>query len=244
MRTVLMAMTFVSLLLVAGCDGGQEANGTATSPPTERAVGSAETEPGQAGGPTTEPTEPTEATPTPTATSTEPDEDSSDDVAVLLDADGRVVVIASQTGEEIRELLDGVRVDDPASNDLAVTPDGEFVFVVVPPDEPPGASQVLRLRLEGGDPEPIAEGTVPAIAPNGETLAYVSYEEGADPVGTPEPVLVLHDLDSGAETRLRREEPFHFIPDVEWTADGQQVVFTAGEIHTGLRDRPPGVEPR
>lgn len=234
MRTAHAAMSAVLvflLLALAGCDGAQQSEETETAQPTP----SPDT---PATGTTPEPTEDPADQPTPdpttTATGTETNGSDDGDVAVAVDADGRVVVLDATSGDEIRELLDGVPVDDPASNDIAVTPDGEDVLVVVPPDEPSGPSEILRIPVDGGEPERLAEGTVPAVDPSGETLAYVAYEEGDDPVGTPEPVLVLRDLDSGEERRLEREEPFFFIPDVEWTADGDQVVLTAGEIHTGL----------
>lgn len=232
MRTARAAvLALLTLLLLAGCDGAQEPDGTPTAQSTPSPdVPATETAPEPAEDTTAEPT--SEPTATPNETATEAPRDA--DVAVVVDADGRVVVLDATTGEELRELLDGVRVDDPASNDIAVTPDGDDVLVVVPPDEPPGPSEILRIPVDGGEPEGIAEGTVPAVDPGGGTLAYVAYEEGDDPVGTPEPVLVLRDLDSGEERRLEREEPFFFIPDVEWTADGEQVVLTAGEIHTGL----------
>lgn len=214
-----MRHVLISLVVVAtvhwggGCSPAQQAEGPPTATPT--AITPADAPP--------TPTEP--PTPTPTA----PDRD---DVAVMVDADGRVVVIDATTGDEVRELLDGVRVDDPASNDIAMTPDRAAVFVVVPPDEPPGTSDIVRVPVDGGQQETVAQGTVPAVSPDGQTLAYVTYEQ--DGPGHPEPLVVVQELDSGAETRLARDDPFVFIPDVEWSADGTRVVFTAGEIHTGL----------
>ena len=38
----------------------------------------------------------------------------------------------------------------------------------------------------------------------------------------------------GRESRLAAGRLFQFIPDIEWTADGAALVFTAGEIRTGL----------
>lgn len=233
MRSLLVT-TLVVLLLAAACGDGEEVGGPATPGPTGTPDG---------GGAPTEPTEPTaptepadDATPDLTDTESEDlDGHETDDVAVVVDADGRVVVLDASTGEEVRELLDDVRVDDPASNDIAVSPDGSDVYVVVPPEEPPGSSSLVVVPTSGGEPQTIAEGAVPAVSPEGGTLAYVAFEVPEDsPVDLPDPVLVLRDLDSGEEMRLSREEPFHFIPDVEWTADGAQVVFTAGEIHTGL----------
>lgn len=208
-----LAVTIPALLvgLVAGCSPGQEDDPAATPSPTAE--------------PTPEPT------PTPT------DDAGAGDAAVAVLADGRVVVLDPASGEERRELLDGVPVDDPAGNDVAVTPDGSDAFVVVPPTDPQGDSEIVRLPVDGGTSETVAHGTVPAVSPDGDTLAYVRTEDagpGDDEVALPEPVLVLHDLASGEETPLARDQPFHFIADVGWTADGSDVVFTAGEIFTGL----------
>lgn len=208
-----LTLVVATVLAATACSPAQQAEGPAT--PTATA-------PEDAG----------ESTPTPTPTPTASPQ--AEDVAVVVDTDGRVRVIEAATGEQVRELLDGVRVDDPAANDLAVSPDRDHVFVVAPPDQPGGTSEILRIPVDGGDPESIAEGSAPAVSPDGTTLAYITYEERTDAPGAPEPFLVLQDVDSGERTRLAREEPFHFIPDVEWTTDGSGLVFTAGEIHTGL----------
>lgn len=215
MRSVLSAVAAVGAfaLLVAGCGPGQQAE----SPPP--------TAPG-----------------TPEGEATLPDEEPNgqepvvaQDIVVALGADGRVVVLDASTGEEARELLDGVRVDDPASTDVAVSADGDAAVVGMPSDEPSGDAEIVRVPLGGGAAETIAQGSMPAISPDGATLAYVGLAQRPEAEAVlPEPELVLRDLDSGEETRLSREQAFHFISDVEWTADGTQVVFTAGEIHTGL----------
>lgn len=182
-------------------------------------------------------------TPSPSPTATDPGEETPDageetpaaeeDTAVAVLEDGRVVVLDAATGEELREVHAGVRVDDPAANGVAVTPDGETAFVTLPsaPDESGAASQLVRLSLDDGEEDVVTEATRAAVSPDGAELAYVTYED--DPL-QPEPVLVLRDLASGEERSLVREQPFQFIADIDWTGDGTTVVFTAGEIHLGL----------
>lgn len=160
---------------------------------------------------------------------------SAEDHLVALGADGRVVVLDAATGEEVRELLAGVPVHDPAANDVAVGPRHESVFVAVPPVEgETGHTEIVRVPFDGGDEEVVARGTAPAVSPDGGALAYVDYVVHEEPARSPEPVLVLRDLVSGDERRLTREQPFHFVPEVVWTAHGSHVAFTAGEIGTGL----------
>lgn len=88
-----------------------------------------------------------------------------DDLAVVVDAAGRVVVLDVETGDEVRELSTGVRR------------------------------------------------TVPAVSPDGGTLAYVRYEDVDDDQrpGLPEAVLMLRDLTGGAR-RLG--------PDLQQRPDG------------------------
>lgn len=218
MRAVFIAATALALLLVtAGCTPAEQAGEPGTTPDATDTA-----------------TSPSPA-PATTATAQPQQTEADEDVVVAVDADGRVIVLDPATGDERDQLLEDVPVDDPAGNDIAMGADSRHVFVVVPADEPSEDAELVRIPVEGGEPETIAAGTAPALSPDGETLAYVTYEEDPDaPVPMPEPVIVLHDLDSGDETRLEREDAFHFIPEVEWAGDGAQLVFTAGEIHTGL----------
>lgn len=165
-----------------------------------------------------------------TTTTTEPRRPAGDDVAVAVTDDGRAVVLDVETGEERQVLLEGIRVDDPAANHVAMSAGADEAYVSRPgaPTEDP---EIVRVPLAGGDAEVVAAGRAPAISPDGGTLAYVVLE-GERP---PEPVLVLHDLETGQERQLRREsEPgFYGIHGLTWTADGAAVAFTAGEINLG-----------
>ena len=231
MRSVLVDVATLTALtlLVVGCTSVDGSEGQRTSTATETST---------VGGITAEPpddvrtpiaTSSVVATPTETA-----DGETTEDIVVVVDADGRVVVLDGGTGHEVRDLLDGVTVDDPASNDIAVGPDRTGVFVTMPPDDPEGESEIIRVPVDGGEPETVAIGSAPAVSPDGDTLAFVTYQQSTDGAGHPDPALVVHDLASGQESRLAAGQLFQFIPDVEWTADGTALVFTAGEIHTGL----------
>lgn len=162
------------------------------------------------------------------------EEVAAEDAAVAVTADGRVVVLDPVTGEEIRELMDGVPTDDPAKNDVAVSQDQSEAYVTVPPDEAGGGIDIVRVPLDGGEPEVVtADGSSPAVSPDGETLAYVVH---LGDVGDPDPRLVQHDLATGEEERLAADDnPYHFVLGLSWTADGEQLAFTSGEINTGVQ---------
>lgn len=158
-----------------------------------------------------------------------------EDTAVAVTADGRLVVLDATSGEEIRELMDGIPTDDPAKNDIAVTPDGSQAYVAVPASESGGDTDIVRVPVAGGEPEVVAtDASSPAVSPAGTTLAYA--EHVGDGPGHPEPRLVRRDLATGDEVRLAvaDADAYFYVSDVSWTADGQQLAFTDGEINTGV----------
>lgn len=156
-----------------------------------------------------------------------------EDAAVAVTDDGRVVLLDASSGEETRELMSGVPTDDPAKNDVAVTRDQAEAYVAVPSQESGGDTHIVRVPTAGGDHEVVvADGSSPAVSPDGSTLAYAVH---VGDVGDPDPRLVLRNLVTGEEVRFAgTDEPLFYISDVEWTADGSEVVFTVGEINTGV----------
>lgn len=152
--------------------------------------------------------------------------------AAAVTADGRAVVLDAETGTVRRELLDDVRTDDPAKNAVAVTPGQTHVYLTLPPATAEEGQQIVRVPFAGGEPETVvADGFAPAVSPDGQTLAYGVLAETGQ--GLPEPRLVLRDIASGEERHLAgRDDPFHSIADIEWTADGTALALTVGEIHT------------
>lgn len=151
---------------------------------------------------------------------------------VAVDGDGRLVVLDDE-GDIDRVLLEGIRVDDPASNGIAVAQDRGEVFVTRP-GEAGAPTELIRVGLAGAGEETLADGSAPSVSPDGSQLAYVKLVERDGPL--PAPALVVRNLDTGEERELARDaEPdFHFIADTAWTADGAQVAFVAGEIFTAL----------
>lgn len=211
----LLAVIAALLLLAAACGDDDAETSDATS--------------------TTEPEVTTTSDADPTTSTTAPDGTAAPETIAAVLGDGTLAVLDADSGEVQERLLDGIDVSDPAKNGIAVSPDGEAIFVVRPATDVTVPHDIVRVPVDGSTTEVVAQGRAPAVSPDGETLAYVAVEP--DP-GTeqPHPEIVLRDLTSGDEQRLvRDEEPgFQFIVDVAWTADGAQLAFVAGEIQTGL----------
>ena len=147
--------------------------------------------------------------------------------------EGQVVLLDAFTGLTTRVLLEDVAVDDPAANSISLAPDHETAFVAVPGD-PSNPGHVVAVDTRTGDSQQIAEGSTPAVSPDGSTLAYVALEAGD---GFPEPVIVIHDLEGMSEDRRLRgidaQTTPVFIADLAWTPDGSRLAYVAGEIQTG-----------
>lgn len=190
---------------------------------------------GDDGDATTTTTDGTTTTEGTTTTTSAPSGAVPDEVAAVL-GDGRLVILDSDSGEIRRTLLEGIEVDDPTKNGIAMSPGGDRVFVVRPESPQAGGHELVAVPAEGGQPEVVAQGRAPAVSPDGTTLAYVEVEVPEEQRARPEPGIVLRDLDTGDERRLVREQErqFHFIVETEWTADGEELAFIAGEIQTSL----------
>lgn len=181
------------------------------------------------GGQEDETAQPRPTTGSPSPSSPSPSASPSRGAAAVL-ADGRVVVLDAETGSVDQVLLEGVRVEDPASNAIAASPDGGTVYVVRPATSDTD-SEIVRVSSSGGDAEVVTTGNSPAVSPDGGTLAYVRVLE-QEPAGFT-PTLRLRDLQTGSERELRGGR-FYAIHDLTWTTDGSALAFTAGEIATGV----------
>ena len=148
-----------------------------------------------------------------------------------VDADGRAVVLDGQTGDVRRVLVEGIEVDDPSSNAIAVSPDRETVYVVRPGGTG-SDSQIVRVRASGGEPEVLTQGIAPAVSPDGTTLAYVRHVDTGQP-GQGEPTIRLRNLSTGQE-RVIDGGDLYGIWELAWTGDGTRIAFTAGEIRTSV----------
>lgn len=130
-------------------------------------------------------------------------------------------------GDEVRELMAGVPTDDPAKNDVAVTPDQSDAYVAVPARNTADEEEIVRVPTAGGTPEQVvAGGSSPAVSPDGTTLNTAVFTV---------------DREATSMAQARRlgpgEEP---QTDVSWDAtaafgDGLAVVEMCCDI--GFEDR-------
>lgn len=214
----LLAAIALTIVPLAGCGDDDEAStaeGTSTTTTTTDAT--------------------TTTTGDTTTTTTTPSGEAPPEQIAAVLADGTLALLDGETGGTRETLLEGIDVSDPAKNGITITPDGDEVFVVRPASDVGEAHEIVRVPVGGGASDVVARGRAPAVSPDGTTLAYVEVESDPSP-GQPDPVIVLHDLETGDERRLEREEEpgYHFIVDMGWTSDGTQIAFVSGEIQTGL----------
>lgn len=153
---------------------------------------------------------------------------------VAVTASGQVVLLDADTGAQRFVLFEGIDVSDPAENAVSMSTSEGAVYVVRP-GESAETAEIVRVPLRREEsPEVVATGLAPAVSPDGATLAYVRLTASE---GHLRPSIVVRDLATGGERQFESppgESGFAFIPDVAWAPTGNVVVFTAGEIRTGL----------
>jgi len=111
----------------------------------------------------------------------------------------------------------------PRPSWLSVTPDGQHVICASLGDAEPAT---WRVPITGGQPVMIAAGIDrPAVSPDGRFLAGINVAAGADQLS-----LVIMPLDgSGPPRALGTVAPATANGVVEWTADGQGILYSTVE---------------
>lgn len=151
-------------------------------------------------------------------------------IAAVL-GDGRLVVLDSD-GHVAQTLMTDVNVEDRVENYVELAPSGDDIYVVRPASRGRATPEIVRVSISDGNEEVVTQGEAPAVSPDGETLAYVDIERAEPPVAA----IVLRDLASGQERRLVRaqQSQFHYINELAWTANGDQLAMQVGEIATAI----------
>lgn len=130
----------------------------------------------------------------------------------------RLVVLDSGTGRIVRTLVQ--LPPDPAEpveeccdhvGDIALSPDGATVYYHLVGE--PGAGQIWRVPVEGGEPEPVATNAAdPAVSPDGKRLAYTRGD------------LVVRELATGEERTLAAEG--YYVTGPAWAPDSRRVAYS------------------
>lgn len=147
---------------------------------------------------------------------------------VAATEDGRLVVLDSSTGAEIRELADDAATAVGAGNNVAVAPDGSAVYYARTIDVMCGGApltEVARVDVATGTVESVASAVrYPAMSPDGRLLAYTGIPNCSD-AGRD---ILVQDLQTGEGKWFSTEQwPIQQgIGLLSWAADSRHLTFT------------------
>jgi hypothetical protein len=119
------------------------------------------------------------------------------------------------------------------NNGLALSPDGQYVYVVV---NRATTLAIERLSVSTGAETFVAEGEQPAVSPNSRLLAFGSGPSGSN-------TLVVRDLTSGKNQsvdlrRLLGGRADLLNASITWLGDGSEVVVLPGGVGNDLMGGP------
>jgi hypothetical protein len=146
-------------------------------------------------------------------------------------------VLATESGSnfEIELASTGALVKDIGavpgytSNGLALSPDGQYVYLTVNEHR---SLMIDRITVANAKEAFIAEGEQPSVSPNGRLLAYGT---GTGASGT----LVVRDLESGLVRSINLSNLLGAQTDllsasITWLGDGSEIVVLPGEVGNNL----------
>jgi hypothetical protein len=142
---------------------------------------------------------------------------------------------SASTGMLVKDL--GV-VNYWTNNGLALSPDGQDVYVVV---NQPTTSAIERLSVSTGTQTFVADGEEPAVSPNGRLLAFGSGPSGSH-------TLVVRDLTSGKDrsidiSRLLGKRDELLNATITWLNDSKIVVIPGMVLDDLMGDPAPHAVP-
>ena len=142
-------------------------------------------------------------TPSPTATpASVPDEIVAIATEGTSNADDRIVVVSTATGNVVRVLAEAKPDAGPHTPsfapELSLSPDGSTVYFVRMGEHFGCDEQIVSVPFAGGSEHVVVQGHAPALSPDGRYLAYSG--KGLEPNCQQNP-LVVRDLTNGEERR-------------------------------------------
>jgi hypothetical protein len=154
---------------------------------------------------------------------------------VLATGSGDFKIESASTGGLVKDL--GV-VNYWTNNGLALSPDGQDVYVVV---NQPTTTAIERLSVSTGAQTFVADGEQPAVSPNSRLLAFGSGPSGSQ-------MLVVRDLTSGMErsidvSRLLGKQGDLLNATITWLDDSKIVVVPGSVVNDLMGDPTPRAVP-
>jgi hypothetical protein len=137
-------------------------------------------------------------------------------------------VESSSTGNLVKDLG---AVPGWTNNGLALSPDGQDVYVVV---HEPGSLVIDRLSVADGSKTFVADGEQPSISPDGRLLAF-----GTGELPSGGQTLAVRNLTSGKEQsidlrRLLGGQTDLLNASISWLGDGSKIVVLPGSVGNDL----------
>jgi serine/threonine protein kinase/Tol biopolymer transport system component len=149
-----------------------------------------------------------------------------------VSADGRYIVFVSDRlgtdhiwringdGSNPKQLTSGnTREETPV-----LTPDGRWVVYT----SFGNGRSLWKLSIEGGNPEQINKNDVnkPAVAPNGEQIAFWSYPDDYGTDGLDHPFVRIMPFAGGSATKtFQVPQTTNFGANLQWSADGRAILY-------------------
>jgi Tol biopolymer transport system component len=150
---------------------------------------------------------------------------------------GADLVVAAADGRDARVVVEHALPGEMVQNPVWLPGDRSIIFAVFSPT--PGGD--IDQRIESVDLDSgrrsrlIANASLPALSPDGRTLAYVTTDPAAGEVRP-----VLFDLDSGRQLPVRAmSKRLTFFFSLAWSPDGRRLAFAASDPESSATV-PPG----
>lgn len=153
---------------------------------------------------------------------------------VAVTVAGEVVTLDPATGERLATIWTGIGVEDVGRVD--VTTDRARSVVYVGHRSAAGENEILRIPVDGGEPEVLGRGWSPLLSPDETFLVAAAVDPATDASA-----LAVVDLASGGVRYLPQPDDYtgRWLRPYSWSPDGTTLYLAVGvEESSGLRTLP------
>jgi hypothetical protein len=162
---------------------------------------------------------------------------------LTVESGGAVVLLDPQTGAVLSTVVgpspvdsDGRHLGQPED----VTTAGDVAYVAYETPTP----VIERIPFAGGTPTYVADGSFPAVSPDGTQLAFSVFRTGSDTGGSTDWGVAVRDLATGAQRTVNETTAITVINRLSWSPDGTELAMSGifvGPLPTTLS--PGALEP-